>query len=482
VNFKVKTQSKKQSKIDWILFASILVLNFVLKIIFIDVPEIGGDEPFTLFYANADLEFFFDILKHENNPPLFTLLLKGWISIFGDSVLSVRFLPLIFSTLTAGIIYQLGRNFYSRRIGILAALTFTFANYHIYFAHEARPYALFGLLTVLSMNSFFKIVVWDQKKQLLVLAAINAFLIYNHFFGFFVLFIQGICFLSISNFRSTSFKHLFISWGLTILAYIPYLPILWTRFSESTGGTWVEQPTANALYSNIRKFSNEPVVAVLFLALLFAALLLSIIKKRESKGIGAKPLILWFFVPYLLMFALSFKMPMFLDRYLVYLSFGFYFLVAYTVDYLFRNRPLKLIVSGATIVLMLITTNLKSGNERDNKSVIEFLHTDRKNESIVIICPDWHKLLFSYHYNQEYFKSYQSIDDQLNGSGIYPAKNINDIPTEIMSKAETIYYYDGWSELVDPDRTIHKEIEKYYELKEVIDNNNDFRLFVYSTN
>ena len=43
------------------------LLNFFLKIIYLDNRDIAGDEPFTLFYAQKSLGGIIEMLKSENN-------------------------------------------------------------------------------------------------------------------------------------------------------------------------------------------------------------------------------------------------------------------------------------------------------------------------------------------------------------------------------------------------------------------------------
>ena len=143
---------------NYIFPAGLIILNLILKIWFIDSRDIAMDEPFTIFHAQSDFSTLFETLKNENNPPLFFILLHFWIKLFGISAFSVRILPLIFSGFTACMIYLTGKNFFTFRVGMLASLIFSFSNYHLLFAHEARVYSLFGLLTTVSMFLFFTMI------------------------------------------------------------------------------------------------------------------------------------------------------------------------------------------------------------------------------------------------------------------------------------------------------------------------------------
>jgi mannosyltransferase len=85
---------EKRTITPWLIPVGLLVLNFILKLLFLGRNDIALDEPFTVFWAQVEFPALFEMLKTENNPPLFFLLLHFWIKIFGISAFSVRFLPL----------------------------------------------------------------------------------------------------------------------------------------------------------------------------------------------------------------------------------------------------------------------------------------------------------------------------------------------------------------------------------------------------
>lgn len=90
---------------------------------------IANDEPFTIYHAQLQLPFMLSELSHYNNPPGFEILLHFWIRIFGIGAVSVRFLPMVFSSAAAVVLYFLGKRFFNFRIGLFAALLFTFSSF-----------------------------------------------------------------------------------------------------------------------------------------------------------------------------------------------------------------------------------------------------------------------------------------------------------------------------------------------------------------
>lgn len=189
-------------------------LNLLVKGLFITSNSIAGDEPFSIYHAQMDVPSIIQQLTSGNNPPLYEIMLHFWIELFGISALAARLPSLIFSTLTVLFIYKLGRSFFYRRVAVTAALLFVFSDYHVLFAHEARAYALLGLLSVVSMYYYLKIVVHENFRFTFIISFVVAsvILIYTHYFGLFVLWVQFV-FLLFRKDLLYKYRRYFIVWG-----------------------------------------------------------------------------------------------------------------------------------------------------------------------------------------------------------------------------------------------------------------------------
>lgn len=99
----------------------------------------------------------FPRIAADTHPPLFYLLMRGWMSIMGDSELALRYLSACISTLTVAVMYPLGREiakklgFGSVFIPLTAMLFFALNDADIFHAQEARNYALYNLLGATSI-------------------------------------------------------------------------------------------------------------------------------------------------------------------------------------------------------------------------------------------------------------------------------------------------------------------------------------------
>ncbi|MCB0772754.1 MAG: hypothetical protein KDB93_05220, partial [Flavobacteriales bacterium] len=92
----------------WLL-AALLALNLALKLAWTGVNELAGDEPFTLYWSLRPLQELFGMLRTENNPPLYFLLLHGWLKWVPLDPAWLRVPSALFSSLTVWPLFLLGR-------------------------------------------------------------------------------------------------------------------------------------------------------------------------------------------------------------------------------------------------------------------------------------------------------------------------------------------------------------------------------------
>ncbi len=458
--------------------ALLVALNFILKFIYIDAQSIAGDEPFSIFHAQLNVSSIIDQLKQGNNPPLFEIILHYWIKLFGISAMSVRFLPLIFSTVTVLFIYKIGTTFFNLRIAITGSLLYTFSNYHLFFAHECRVYSLFVLLTTISMYAFLTLQKnRNSTKHLVLLIVSNIMLIYSHYFGFWVIFIQFFVTLLFKQNRKEILKLYFTITIITAIAYIPMWRTFFERFFLSTThGTWLQAPqNLGAIYFMLWQFTNKPVATSISIVVLVASVIKFFILTDFKKAADFKfeiNILTWFALPFLLMFFLSFKVPMFHDRYLVFLSVALYILLAISIHYLLPKFKYKYFLDAIVILMFIITFNPNVDNKRHTKEAIATVKELKDEHTLVIISPYYFMPTFTYYYNTDYFKltdnnvPYRAMNQKLTSENIYPVYGINQIPKETINSFNRIIFLDAAADFANPDNNIRKTLDSKFEQKE----------------
>ena len=411
-------------------------LNFVIKGLFLDSNSLGGDEPFSVYHSQQSLSNLVEIFQNENNPPLHFVILHYWINLFGISEISVRIPSLIFSSLTVLFIYKIGWRFFHLRVAIIASILFTFSTYQVIFAHEARAYALMGLLTAASMFYFMKIIISKDrsKRTLFWFFLVNTLLIYTHFFGFFVLFIQFFFVLLQRDLLKEYYRFLILFVGVLLLAYSPYMWIILNRFTSSAqGGTWLTPPSGmNALYEMLRAFSNAPVTAVFTIAVMVIGTVFLLLKRKQNPNRIATRLILcWFYIPFIFIFFISFWIPMFLDRYLMFVSIGFSLLVALCADFIIQKPKIQILIPAFICLLFVVTVKPNKTNKREVRETVQLVELlEKENDStLVLVAPVHFSLNFLYYYDRTLFRASNKevIQNKLSEKDVYCINSLDQV-------------------------------------------------------
>jgi len=74
---------------------------------------------------------------HNGNPSVFSWLLSGVMSVFGQNIFAARLLSLLFGTLSIPAAYALGRSWWSHRVGLVAAAFLATYPAHVHFSRLA---------------------------------------------------------------------------------------------------------------------------------------------------------------------------------------------------------------------------------------------------------------------------------------------------------------------------------------------------------
>ncbi len=427
----------------------------ILRLWKIDAHQIQLDEPFSLYHSSASLLDIFRMLPNENNPPLHFLILHLSIEIFGIEPFYTRLLSTIFSALAVVYTYFLGREFLNFRTGLAAALLMCLSNLNIIYAHEVRVYSLFTLLAISTTYYFFKMHFGLGEKKSFAFILSSLLLIYSHFFG--IILLAGLFLLPFTS-KSvfyTNLKKRLIAFIWIIILYTPYTIILVNRFLATSEGNWVPKPNMSHLTWGIGLFTHLGKYTYMIEFVLFVYILLSILQKGLSTKKG-NLLILLFSFCYFSMFFASSYLPMFIERYLVYLSPIFYLGFVYLLSHVLKFHPfLGNLIMFLFILAMSSKLSLSYPTSRQPREVTEYIREFQAPNSASVIIPKWWELNLAYHYDIEIFKKYGSISEHLVEQRIYPIYGGSDLEQLQHHHYSQVLFIDGGAQFSDPDSTAY---------------------------
>lgn len=452
--------------------ALLFIIAFCWKLLFINVRDISIDEPYSIFNAQKSVA---DILRipaeGEPNPPLFMLLLHFWIKLFGIESYSVRILPLLFNSITIVFIYFTGKRFFSFWTGLMASGLFLFSTYHFFHGLEARTYSLLSMATASSLYFYLNFVQDStNKKALAGLILSNLFLVYSHYFGWYVVFSQ---FLT-SFFYARSLKMFFrfqIPSIVTAIGFLPMVPIVLKQFRKSSRGTWLTPPNPEDYLMQFYFLINHKEVYKVILYVFGIGLIFTIfmIIKKKWKGfkIGVPVLLLWWFVPYTIMFLISPKLPMFNSRYILFNTIGLYLFIPALISILYqKNKYFEPLAGMVIVVFMFLNLRILPADfgHREVKNSVEFVkkYDTERNKRVIIIYPVWADLPFTYYYNKEIFNECDNFytvcpkNDIYRVWGLSHAKNV----MNALKGRRIIMYQEGL--VTNPEEQFFEYLDSTY--------------------
>mgnify|MGYP001083484688 CR=1 FL=1 len=167
----------------WFL-VGLLLLSFGLHLWRIDARSIWWDESLSLYRAHGSVPYilsnridFPGISTIDQHPPLYFLLLHGFVQLCGESDLVLRFPSAAFGTLIVPLLYVMGRRLRGRRTGLLAALFGALSPFYLWYAQEARMYTMLTALGLCALYALWRAVTEQRRswgKLFLLSAALAA--------------------------------------------------------------------------------------------------------------------------------------------------------------------------------------------------------------------------------------------------------------------------------------------------------------------
>lgn len=285
------------------------------------------------------------------------IIMHFWIKLFGIGPFSVRATPILFNSFTAIFLYFTGRKFFSVWSGVIAAGLFLFSTYHFYFGADTRAYSMLSFATAASLYYFLSTIRNpNSKRYLIALIIANVILVYSHYFGWFIIcmqFISSFLYLKDRNI----FKKIWIALIITGILYAPMFAVLIKQFLISSRGTWVQPPASSEYKGQLIWFMNSPIVLRVVLYIISIGFIVALISRvRINSWRELLITLIWWIVPFSFMFFISSKIPMFIDRYILFNSIGFYLFIGAFVNFLYAKTKILLPVVS---ILLIGTMGLK---------------------------------------------------------------------------------------------------------------------------
>jgi uncharacterized membrane protein len=194
-------------------------------------------------------------LEDPQHPPLYYVMTRFWVQLFGSSVAVIRTLTALFSTLALLCIYWLCLElFNSSLVASVAVAVLAVSPFHVLYAQEAREYSLWSLTTLLSSVTLLRAMRIKTKLSWGIYAVTVALGLYTFLLSGLVTIAHGVYVFAIERFRLTKRVISYVLASLVgFLAFTPWLVVILSQsaqINKTTGWTGEVKISWLALINN----------------------------------------------------------------------------------------------------------------------------------------------------------------------------------------------------------------------------------------
>src|SRR5918992_5959561 len=142
----------------------LLLLSLILRTRLLGVG-FWIDEGLSVGIADRPLGEIPDALRLDGSPPLYYVILHGWMQLAGTSEEAVRSLSLVFALLAVPVAWGGAGALFGTRAGWVAAVLSATNPFLTIYAQEARMYALAALLALVGSVAFGRAYAMDGDER-----------------------------------------------------------------------------------------------------------------------------------------------------------------------------------------------------------------------------------------------------------------------------------------------------------------------------
>jgi hypothetical protein len=361
-------------------FTALFVIGTIARIAGMWIPPLWYDENFTWILAFLPFDRMLAATAGDVHPPLWYLIEWGFVHGLNDLGFAVapwmsRIPAVVFSIASLAIVRELLDDLnIPARVRIGAMVLMAVLPMQIWYAQEARMYALLEMLVLLAL-----LFAWRGQWAGLFITATA--MLYTQNYAMLYLTVIGLvqlvddlgwlawsrrCFGTMKRTTFQVFKptiNTAVSLLLAALCYLPWIKVLSSQMQYIGGRYWIQEQGLGDVLNIVYKLfwaSSMPSFALLtaFLAT-FMALSVGLIHLTYSKHPARLTILLMAFGPITLAWIISmFWHPILLHRPLIGSAVFLYIIVAYPLDKLLEGQTLKwreTVIAAALVLPVLVS-------------------------------------------------------------------------------------------------------------------------------
>ncbi|MCP1505013.1 putative membrane protein [Pseudomonas marginalis] len=450
---------------------SIIALAAGVRFYAITDAYVWYDEAFSVGISALSPEAIWFHTGRDVHPPLYYLLLHGWMELFGKGPLAIRSLSAIAGILTVALGMVMARSIFNYRTAWVAGLFLALLPVSVRFSQEARMYALLGLFL---MGATLALIYWMKKSEcyrycLIYIGCMTAAL-YTHYYAILAAMAHWLYLIVLRLHPAVRARHVTgtVWWTCNVLIAIAYIPWLFSLVDllknyskiQAVGSVaWLSRASPYSLPDTVWRFFtlNSPksfsMVGYWLVPVVLLVITGWIVSLDRTKYRFSILLMFFAFVPMLSLFVVSLFIPAYLVRYVAFSALVLPLILGAAVTYLSSRQVAATLLFFAVIGLELFGLQANYRQESDMSYVkstevvrmrqaIDYISAHRQAADIVVVGGGF--LYFSAVFYMGSDRNMYLVDQSLD-------QHSSSRPN---GYGATTLMYDTWDEhfLADPDR------------------------------
>lgn len=397
----------------------IVIFSVLIRLLFLTDRYLWCDEASSVLISRHSVDNLLFHAAFDVHPPLYYLLLHNWMILWGDSIAAVRSLSLLFGILTVVLVIALTRWLANERTALLAGWFAALMPMAVHYSQETRMYALMGMLT---LAAALALMMWiktpTHNRYLVAYALLMTFSFYTHYFTLFTLIAHWIAvtILSCQSHKTACYLKLPGWWFANLaiaVAYLPWLPVLFnllTHLAQLRAGndigwippvTWRDLP---AMYWHFFTGNNGQGFPSFILWLAVGGFIGTVGRISLCNGEYERYQLILFcnlVIPVMLVFIISWWMPLFIDRYFFFSSLSIPPLLAVLL-----TRAKKAVCGFWFILFTLLFGYGSYHNNPEHidefKPLVNYINTRHQPNDAVVVSKMFDYLSYVYYNKRDY--------------------------------------------------------------------------------
>lgn len=404
------------------------------------------------------------------HPPLYHVILRFWISLFGSSEMAIRAPSIIFALGTILMTYLIAKSLFEKKTALIASTLLATAPLHIYYSQEARMYMLAAFLSSLSVYFFIALLKKDKILNWFGFIASTAVMLYTDYLPYLLLPTYLVYLIlnrkNIKKATLKSFLPAFIIIGFLALPWLIFIPQqlgggLSTAANSPAWAKVVGAPQATSLILTFVKFTigrisidNNLYYAIIFAPIaIFVSILFLISNLRMSSQRSF--IWYWFLLPIIFAFGVSFIVPIYAYFRLIFVLPAFYIIWACAINTVNWPRLVRILLMLA-LVINLGATVIYLENpkfQRENwKGAVSYVKNNLKPKTVVLFEADYPAGPFDY-YNKTGIEAYGALSN-FNARSEDVEKKVKDYTKD----KDKVFLFQYLSGITDPQGLVFQEL------------------------